>query len=451
VIEILLVILILAVAGLAVAVFALMKRRSGGEAEGQLRAEAAGLQAKTEELRSQLAKLEGRGRELEQQLSDEIGNRRAAEAGLAAERKNLEETRAFIEESKAKLKDAFTALSADALKDSRTQFLSQADEKLKPIQKLISDYEQHLQKIEEIRADAYGGLKGHLDSLAKAHDLLQREAHQLSTALRSPTVRGAWGQLALRNAAELAGMSRHCDFSEQVTVAAEGAVQRPDLTVHLPNHRTIVVDAKAPLDAYREAVSAGDEAARKAAMTRHAAAVRGHMRALSQKAYWSQFKDKETPDFVVLFLPGESFFSAALEEDQTLIEDGMKSGVVLASPTTLIALLRAVAYGWRQEALAENAEKIAQLGKDLHGRICNFAEYLEGIGSGLENAQKSYRKAVGSYEHMLEPGARKFVELGASSGKELPELEPGEGPMRSITPPALEAPDSPGQAPGPTT
>ena len=435
-------------AGAAVAAYFYVQsvRRAAQIEVEQARAEKATLEGQLGEIRPRISDLEVEKDDLGRRLEREQAVRIEAETQLKAERQSFEEQQQRLNEDQDRLKEAFKALSADALKDSRTQFLSQADEKIKPIQALLDKYQEHLSEIERIRSDAYGGLKTHLDNLTKAQDLLQREAHQLSTALRSPTVRGAWGQLALRNAAELAGMSPHCDFTEQVTVTADGAVQRPDMTVNLPNHRTVVVDAKAPLDAYHEAVGSGDEAARKAAMGRHAAAVRGHMRALSQKAYWSQFKDKETPDFVVLFLPGESFFSADLEEDQALIEDGMKSGVVLASPTTLIALLRAVAYGWRQEELAENAERIAQLGKDLHGRICTFAEHLKGIGGGLDSAKESYNRAIGSYEQMLEPGARKFLELGASSGKELPVVPQVEGPMRSLTPPALEAPDP--QAPG---
>jgi len=410
--EMLLGLIILLLLGVLVFLIVLSKRRgaAGPEIENQLRA----------------------------RLEAEQAARVAAETRLEAERASFEEQRRLLDEAESRLKDAFSALSADALKTSRTEFLSQADEKLKPIRDLLGAYETHLREIEKIRSDAYGGLKNHLDTLARAHDLLQREAHQLSTALRSPTVRGAWGQMALRNAAELAGMSPYCDFTEQVSVATEDAQLRPDMTVRLPNHRTIVVDAKAPLDAYREAVSAGDEAGRKVALSRHAQAVRGHMRALGQKSYWSQFK--EAPDFVVLFLPGESFFSAALEQDQTLIEEGMKSGVVLASPTTLIALLRAVAYGWRQEAVAESAQKIAETGKQLYDRIRVFAEYLKGVGTGLKVATDNYNAAVGSYQSRLEPGARHLTELGVSTGKDLPELPQVEGPTRAIAPPEPEAP-----------
>lgn len=405
---------------------ALWKQRGRGTPEVQ------------EELRNQVAKLEGRSRELEQQLSDEIGGRRAAEASLAAERRNLTEQRALLDQAESKLRDAFKSLSADALKDSRSEFLTQADQRLKPIQDLMREYQQKLDLIEKARSDAYGGLKTHLESLARAHDVLQKEAHQLSTALRSPTSSGEWGQLALRNVVELAGMSKFCDFDEQVSVTTDDGRLRPDLTVRLPNHRMIVVDAKAPLNAYREACGAVDEAARHEALVRHAQAVRGHMKALGQKAYWSQFQ--QAPDFVVLFLPGESFFSGAVEQDHMLIEDGMKSGVVLASPTTLIALLRAVAYGWRQEEVAENAQRIAEAGQELYDRLWKFVEHFEKVGEGLARTVKAYDATLSSYETRVQPSGRRLAEQASVGGKDLPDIARVEGPTRSVERPALGGP-----------
>jgi DNA recombination protein RmuC len=368
--------------------------------------------------------------ELRGRLEAEQRARVQAETRLEAERKNLAEQRALLDEAEGKLKDAFKALSAEALKDSRTQFLSQADEKLRPIQSLLKDYEKKLDAIEKARNTAYGGLEQHLKNLASAHDVLQKEAHQLSTALRSPTVRGRWGELQLHRVVELAGMSPYCDFEEQASVETEEGRLRPDMIVHLPNDRIIVVDSKAPNQIYVEAIEAADEAVRRARLRKYADGVREHMRALGQKAYWSQFDN--APDFVVLFLPGESYLSAALEERRELIEEGMNSRVILATPTTLIALLRAVAYGWQQQQVAENAEKIADVGRELYERVRVFAEHFVKVGKGLGTATDAYNAAVGSYERNLEPGARKLAELGASSGKELPGVEGVEGPARAL-------------------
>jgi DNA recombination protein RmuC len=437
--DILLVILILPVAALAVAAWVMVKRRGDPQAEQQLRAEAAGMGAKAEELRGQVAKLESRSRELEQQLSDEIGGRRAAEASLAAEQRNLAQQRALLDQAERKLKDAFAALSAEALKTSRTDFLAQADQSLKPVQELLSRYEKHLSEIEHIRADAYGGLKSHLDSLTKAHDLLQREAHQLSTALRSPTVRGRWGEMTLRRVVEVAGMGDHCTFEEQASVTTEEGRLRPDMKIMLPGNRVIVVDSKVPLAAYMDAFEAKDEAARQAALARHAQDVRKHVQALKQKAYWEQIG--HAADFVVLFLPGESFFSAALEQDRSLLEDAMANKVFLATPTTLMALLNVVAHGWRQQEMAENAEKIGAVGRELYERVAKFTEHFGKVGDGLTSAAKAYNAAVGSYESRVQPAARRLAEQAAVGDKELPEVPRVDPPTRSVSAPALEAPD----------
>jgi len=404
VIEILLVILILLVLGVVVFLIVLAKRRPVGDAGAE-------------------AELRGR-------LEAEQRARVQAETRLEAERKNLAAQRALLSEAEAELKDAFAALSAEALKESRQEFLGQADQRLKPIQDLLAKYEEQLRQIEKARNDAYGGLREYLEALKAAHQGLQKETHQLSTALRSPTVRGRWGEVTLRRVVELAGMSSYCDFDEQVSVETEEGRLRPDMTVRLPNDRVIIVDSKAPLEAYMDAVEASDEAGRKAALERHTQALRAHVRALCQKAYWSQFDN--APDFVVLFLPGESFFIAALEADRSLMEDAFRSNVVLASPATLFALLKAVATGWQEHALAENAQRIAEVGKDLHDRIRVFAEHLSRVGKGLKGATDAYNAAVGSYERNLEPGARKLAELGASSGKELPGVETVEGPTRAL-------------------
>ena len=402
--DLLLVILILLVLGVVVFLIVLAKRRSVGDV--------------------------GEVAELRADLQTERDGRIRAEERLEAERKNLEEQRRILDEAQVKLKDAFKALSSDALKESRQEFLGQADQRLKPIQDLLAKYEEQLRQVEKARNDAYGGLREYLEALKAAHQGLQKETHQLSTALRSPTVRGRWGEVTLRRVVELAGMSSYCDFDEQVSIESEEGRLRPDMTVRLPNDRVIIVDSKAPLEAYMDAVEASDEAGRKAALGRHTQALRAHVRALCQKAYWSQFDN--APDFVVLFLPGESFFIAALEADRSLMEDAFRSNVVLASPATLFALLKAVATGWQEHALAENAEKIADVGRELYERVRVFAENFRDVGSGLRSAAKAYDAAVGSYLSRLEPGARKLAELGASSGKELPDVETVEGPTRAL-------------------
>ena len=416
--DLLLVILILLVLGVLAFLVVLAKRRLGGDA---------GVVA---ELQDRIKLFKGETQDLRASLDGERSGRVQAETRLEAERKNLAEQRALLSEAEAELKEAFAALSAEALKESRQEFLGQADQRLKPIQELLAKYEEQLRQVEKARNDAYGGLREYLEALKAAHQGLQKETHQLSTALRSPTVRGRWGEVTLRRVVELAGMSSYCDFDEQVSIETEEGRLRPDMTVHLPNDRIIIVDSKAPLEAYMDAVEASDEAGRKAALERHTQALRAHVRALCQKAYWSQFDN--APDFVVLFLPGESFFIAALEADRSLMEDAFRSNVVLASPATLFALLKAVATGWQEHALAENAQRIAEVGKDLHDRIRVFAEHLSRVGKGLKGATDAYNAAVGSYERNLEPGARKLAELGASSGKELPEVEGVEGPTRAL-------------------
>ncbi len=413
------ILILLVLAGFAATILILRRRGATGGVE--------------EELRGRVSDLEADADELRRRLQIENAERVQAQTRLETEREKLAEQRRLLEEAETNLKDAFKALSADALKESRQQFLSTAEERLKPFRETLDEYQKRLTEIEKAREGAYSGLRERLEALRNAHQALQKEANQLSTALRSPTVRGRWGEMALRNVVEAAGMSPHCDFREQASTATADGRIRPDLIVNLPNERIVVVDAKAPLDAYMEAMKATDETARRAALGRHARALRGHVQQLCQKSYWRQFEN--TPDFVVLFIPGESFFSAALEADQDLMEDAFRSNVVLASPATLIALLRAVACGWQEHALAENAARIAAAGQDLYDRVRVFAEKLAGVGSGLERATRSYNEAVGSYERRLEPGARRLAELGATTGKDLPDVEPVEGPHRGLAAP----------------
>ena len=407
---------------------ALLKRGAAASpVEGELRGRIAGLEAEADGLRRDLAA----ARE----------GRTAAETRLESEQRNLAEQQRLLSDAEARLKDAFKALSADALKDTREQFLSTAAQRLAPIQDLLADYQKRLGEVEKARDTAYGSLEQHLKDLGEAQALLQREAHQLSTALRSPTVRGRWGEMTLRRVVEVAGMSPHCDFTEQATVETEESRQRPDMTIHLPGDRLIVVDSKAPLAAYMDAVEAPDEAARKAALARHAQDVRKHVRALGQKAYWDQFAS--APDFVVLFLPGESFFSAALEQDRSLMEDAMRGRVFLATPTTLMALLNIVAHGWHQQEMAASAEAIGQCGRELYERVVKFVEHFGRVGEGLSRASKAYDAAVGSYESRVRPSAERLAEKTAALGQALPEVAPVDGPARAL-PEAQARPAEPG-------
>lgn len=398
------------------------------------------------ELRQRIGELESEADGLRGELGEARSARVQAETRLEAEQANLQEQRRLLEEAETQLKDAFKALSAEALKDSRQQFLGDAGERLRPIQDLLKTYEARLREIEKARTDAYGGLKQYLDGLREDQQGLRTQTTKLETALRgSPTVRGRWGELTLRRVVEVAGMSPYCDFDEQASTETEEGRRRPDMTVRLPNDRIILVDAKVPLDAYMQAVEAADDEARKAAMERHAQAVRGHMRTLGQRAYASHVP--ETPDFVVLFLPLESSFSAALEQDRGLIEDGMAGGVVLATPTTLIALLKAVHYGWRQQESAEKAERIVETGRELFARVCKFFEHFRNVGDAIGRASRAFDAAAGSYVSRVEPSARRLKEQAAATN-ELPEIEPTAHPTRLLPDSGADTDPADDNAPG---
>jgi DNA recombination protein RmuC len=304
------------------------------------------------------------------------------------------------------------------------------DQLIKPLRESLDKVDGKIGEIEKARAGAYSELREQVRALLISQSQLQTETGNLVKALRAPHVRGRWGEIQLRRVVELAGMLEYCDFLEQASVPTEDGRIRPDLIVRLPGSRTIVVDAKVPFDAFYESISTTDDEIRSRKLREHARLVRTHISSLSRKSYWESVQP--TPEFVLLFLPGETFYSAALENDPKLIEDGVRQGVIIATPTTLIALLKAVSYGWRQEQMATNAQEVSRLGKNLYDRLRIFTSYFADIGKGLDRALESYNRGVGSLEARVLVTARRFKERGAIAGEEIDVLEPVDKSARAL-------------------
>ncbi len=371
---------------------------------------------------------------------------------LELERQNALEKRADTHTMQKQLRDTFSMLSTRALNQNNEQFLKLANENLKqlhiqsqseltqkehsikamldPIKEALNKTDQQIQRVEQDRKEAYGSLSQYLDTMQQTQQMLHAETHNLSQAMRRPEVRGQWGELTLKRLAELSGMVEYCDFYEQEHTSTPEGAFRPDMIIRIPGSREIIVDVKTPLDAYLSAIEAPDDQTRNKHLEKHARNVNRRVNELASKNYWKQFK--HSPDFVVLFIPGDPFLSAALEFDQDLLEKALIKKVILATPTSFVALLRTIAYGWRQQTLADNAETIRDLGEDLYKRLATFSEHLGKLGNNLENTVEHYNKAIGSFERQITPAAQKFTKLGIRTSKEVELPDCIEKSVRSV-------------------
>jgi DNA recombination protein RmuC len=376
-----------------------------------------------------------------------------AQADLEHERSRGEERLATLGDAQERLSASFKALSAEALQSSLAQLaeLSKAqiqtaqahatgdlekrqaavESLVAPLREQLGRVDSQLTRLDQERRESRGRLESQLKTLSETGQRLRDETGALVTALRKPNARGQWGQMQLRNVVELAGMLRHCDFAEQSSMSGDEATLRPDLIVSLPGGKKVVVDAKAPLQGVLDAYQARDEAEREQHLRDHARLLRKHVKSLADKAYWDGLET--APDFVVMFLPGEHLYGAALEVDPSLIEDAMTRRVLIATPTTLLAILWAVAYGWQQERVAESAQAISDLGRDLHTRLVKLSNLVATLGNRLNSTVRAYNETVGSYESRVLPAARRFADHGAvADGRDLPQLEPVTTSARNV-------------------
>ncbi|MFZ3322797.1 MAG: DNA recombination protein RmuC [Usitatibacter sp.] len=415
--------------------------KRAGELEAQLVA------AREQALRSgvQAAELEREATTLRSQLMDSV-QRSAA----------FEERARLAGDAKQAMENAFKSLSAEALKTNNAAFMDLAkaslgefqqvakgdlekrqvaiDALVKPVRDSLDKVDEKIHALERAREQAYGEMRQQFTQMGEVQALLRQETSNLVKALRQPHVRGRWGEVQLRRVVEMSGMLKHCDFVEQESAQTDEGKLRPDLIVRLPGNRQIVVDSKSPINSYLDAHEATDDDVRRAKLQEHAQLVRAHLQALSRKSYWDEFQP--TPEFVVMFIPGEAFYSAALEAAPDLLDTGFAQNVIMASPASLMALLKAAAYGWRQESIVENTRAISELGRELYKRVGDMADHLNKLGRSLESAQTSYNAAIGSYESRVSVSARKFKELGATSqDAEIFELRAIEGGVRRLQPP----------------
>ncbi|RMH32549.1 MAG: DNA recombination protein RmuC [Nitrospirae bacterium] len=431
-----------------------VNRRYRAQCQG-LASTAAAAEALLAEVRRNEDRLRSECRELRERCQHTEHARVAAETQLAELSRHVQEQRRLLDEAKVSLSETFKVVAAEALAGNTAGFLALAEEKfnaikqstmldwesrqqaiealIQPLTVCLETYQQEAKQLEDRRLRELSVVGEQLRQVAAAQSMLQAETAKLVNALRSPHVRGRWGELTLRRTAELAGMAQYCDFYEQHHVSTDNGSFRPDMIVRLPAGREVVVDAKVPLTAYLEALDTTTEEERESALARHVALVRQHVHGLASKEYWEQFT--ASPEFVVLFIPNDSFLAAAAERDPSLVETALSKKVVIATPTTFIALLRAIAYGWRQEQMTESAQRISAIGQELSERLSVFVEHLMQIGSTLGKTVEAYNKAVGSLESRVLPSARKFKSLGIGGKREIDELRPIDQIPRPLTPP----------------
>jgi len=445
--EMMIVVLLMALAAAAGFVFARTFGRSARDARhiGELEAQLAASREQGTRSSMQVAALER-----------EIDALRAHLQNASERSAQLEERARMLGDSKQALENAFKSLSAEALRQNNAAFLDLAraslgqfqqraegdlekrqlaiDALVKPVKDSLEKVHENIHALERTREQAYGEMRAQFSQMGEVQALLRQETANLVKALRAPHVRGRWGEMQLRRVVEMSGMMKHVDFVEQESAQSDDGKLRPDLIVRLPGGRQIVVDAKAPINSYLDAHEATDDNVRRTKLREHAQLVRSHLQSLSRKAYWDQFQP--TPEMVVMFIPGEAFYSAALEVDPELLDNGFSQNVIMASPASLMALLKAAHYGWRQESLVDNAREISRLGAELYGRLNKMSEHFNGMGKGLEAALASYNAAVGSFESRVLVSARRFKELGATSQEaEIFELRAVEGGVRRLQPP----------------